>query len=62
MSSKLNLIRKEYSLEDLDLGEDGSHVDTADTVVGADEYADIALLAPVGTPGVLDNPVLTAVL
>ena len=35
------------------------HVDSAHTLAGGDQDADIALLTPVGSPGVLDDPVLT---
>jgi hypothetical protein len=45
-------------LENLDGGEDGGHVDTADSITRGNENSDVALLTPVCAPGVLDDPVL----
>ena len=47
-------------LENFCLRENGSHVDTADTVPAGDGNSDVSLLAPIGSPSVLDNPILFA--
>ena len=41
-------------------GKDRALVYSADTFAGADQDADKAVLAPIGAPGVLDEPVLLA--
>ena len=48
------------SLENFCLRENGSHVDTADTVPVGDGDSDVSLFTPSRSPGVLDDPILFA--
>jgi len=45
-----------------EVGVEGLHLDTADTVTFGDGESDVSLVSPGGVPGVLDSPVLGSVL